>query len=218
MLLSLIRKAHTRLNGKTPLMSKIIGTAQHFFFSPSNVLPLSPSSHKHIHRCSLLLLDCVNMEALSGAASGIAVVSLALQLVQSIVAIRAFIKDVKDAPKELERLVDKLEQLEALLDEARKILEQRSSLQGLPFPAPSLVIFNCLKGCEKSLQPLVDIVTKFTTPSSSHIGSTAAKLKREIKLGIKVKEIATFETRIQQDIDLLSTTLVMNTNTILWVI
>jgi hypothetical protein len=155
------------------------------------------------------------MEALSGVASGIAVVSLALQLIQSIVAIRAFVRDVKDAPKELERLVDKLEQLEALLEEARKILEQQLSLQGLPFPAPSLAIFTCLHGCEKSLQPLVDIVQRFTTPSKSQMGLTAAKFRNEIKLGMKTKEIATLETRIQQDIDLLSTTLVMNTNTIL---
>jgi hypothetical protein len=68
------------------------------------------------------------MEALSGAASGIAVVSLAIQLIQSVALVREFVHDVKGASKELDRLVARLELLNALLENARKILEQQLSL------------------------------------------------------------------------------------------
>jgi hypothetical protein len=51
------------------------------------------------------------MEALSGVASGVAIASLSTQLVQSIGTIKTFIRNVKDAPKELDRLVDLLGRL-----------------------------------------------------------------------------------------------------------
>lgn len=154
------------------------------------------------------------MEALSGAASGIAVVSLTIQLIQSVALIREFIKDVKGASKELHRLVGKLELLNALLENVQKVLEQQSSLSGTHFPAPSMAIFNCLQGCEDSIQPLVNIVKKLSLPQSQS-GSSTARLKSEIKLGLKTKEIATLETRIQHDIDLLTNSLSINQSGIL---
>ncbi|CAN9467705.1 unnamed protein product [Alternaria alternata] len=154
------------------------------------------------------------MEALSGAASGIAVVSLAIQLIQSVALIREFIKDVKGASKELHRLVGKLELLNALLENVQKVLEQQSSLSGTHFPAPSMAVFNCLQGCEDSIQPLVNIVKKLSLPQSQS-GSSTARLKSEIKLGLKTKEIATLETRIQHDIDLLTNSLSINQSGIL---
>jgi hypothetical protein len=154
------------------------------------------------------------MEALSGAASGIAVVSLTIQLIQSVALIREFIKDVKGASKELQRLVGKLELLNALLEDVQKALEQQSSLQGMHFPAPSMAIFKCLQDCEESIHPLVDVVKKLSLPQPQSSSSTA-RLKSEIKLGLKTKEITTFETRIQHDINLLTTSLSVNQNSIL---
>ncbi|KAB2104462.1 hypothetical protein AG0111_0g7834 [Alternaria gaisen] len=154
------------------------------------------------------------MEALSGAASGIAVVSLTIQLIQSIALIREFIKDVKGASKELQRLVGKLELLKALLEDARKVLEQQSSLQKMHFPTPSMAVFRCLQDCEKSIEPLVDIVKKLSLPQSQSSSSTA-RLKNEIKLGLKAKDISTLETRIQHDIDLLTNSLSINQSGIL---
>ena len=154
------------------------------------------------------------MEALSGAASGIAVISLTIQLIQSVALIREFIKDVKGASKELHRLMGKLELLNALLENVQNVLEQQSSLSGMHFPAPSVAIFKCLQGCEDSIQPLVDIVKKLSLPQSQSSSSTA-RLKSEIKLGLKTKEITTLETRIQHDIDLLTTSLPVNQNSIM---
>ncbi|CAN9449549.1 unnamed protein product [Alternaria alternata] len=145
------------------------------------------------------------MEALSGAASGIAVVSLTIQLIQSVALVREFIHDVKGASKELHRLVAKLELLNALLEDARKVLEQQSSLLEMHFPAPSMAIFKCLQDC---------IVEKLRLPQSQSSSSTA-RLKSEIKLGLKTKEITTLETRIQHDIDLLTNSLSINQSGIL---
>ena len=169
------------------------------------------------YHCTSSLADIptsLSMEALSGAASGIAVVSLTIQLIQSVALVREFIKDVKGASRELHRLVDRLELLNALLEDARKVLEQQSSLLGMHFPAPSTAIYKCLQDCEKSIEPLVDIVKKLSLPQSQS-GSSTARLKSEIKLGLKTKEIATLETRIQHDIDLLTNSLSINQSGIL---
>lgn len=154
------------------------------------------------------------MEALSGVASGIAVASLAIQLVQSVGTIKTFIRNVKDAPKELERLVELLERLGALLEDVRDVMERQSSLQGQHFPAPSMTIFKCLQSCEKTLQPLHNTVDKFNT-SQPQVGSMMAKLKNEVKLGLKAKNIADFETRIDQEINYLHAALGMNSTSIL---
>ncbi|CAO2647786.1 Nn.00g087080.m01.CDS01 [Neocucurbitaria sp. VM-36] len=154
------------------------------------------------------------MEALSGAASGIAVVSLSIQLVQSVGTIKTFIRNVKDAPKEFERLVELLERLSALLEDVCAVLERQSSLQGQHFPAPSMTIFKCLQGCEKTLQPLQNIVEKFDN-SQPHTASVIARFKNEVKLGLKAKDIAGFEMRIEQEINYLHAALGMNSTAIL---
>lgn len=61
------------------------------------------------------------MEPLSGAASAIAVVSLSIQLIESVDRIKSFIKNVKGAPKELERLVGLLTRLAAILHDAQNM-------------------------------------------------------------------------------------------------
>lgn len=61
------------------------------------------------------------MEALSGAASGMAVISLSIQLIQSVDKIRTFIRNVKGASAELERLAELLARLAAVLDDVRNL-------------------------------------------------------------------------------------------------
>ena len=61
------------------------------------------------------------MEALSGVASGMAVGSLSIQLIESVSKIRAFIKNVKGAPVELERLEELLARLAAVLQDVRSL-------------------------------------------------------------------------------------------------
>lgn len=63
------------------------------------------------------------------ATSGIAVASLAIQLLASTNTIRSFIRDVKDAPQELVRVANSLDRLSALFQDVVDLLEQQTLLQ-----------------------------------------------------------------------------------------
>jgi hypothetical protein len=55
------------------------------------------------------------MDGLSGTASGIAVVSLTFQIVESISKLRNFFESIKTAPKDIARIVENLQQLSSVL-------------------------------------------------------------------------------------------------------
>jgi hypothetical protein len=154
------------------------------------------------------------MEALSGAASGIAVVSLSIQLLQSVGTIKSFIQDVKGASKELERVVALLDRLNALLEDVRDVMERQTLLQGQHFPAPSQTVFDALKSCEGVLESLQSIVGKYQK-SLNYNASAMMKLKSDIKFSFKAKDIAGFEIKIQWEIDTLHTALGLNSTRIL---
>lgn len=156
------------------------------------------------------------MEVVSGVASGIAITSLSIQLLQTIGTIRTFIRDLKGASKELERLAALLDRLNAFLENVRAIMERQTSLQGQHFPAPSQVIFDALKSCETSLESLYSIIKKY---QGAHNGSVSAvvKLKDDIKFGFKKKDIAGFEVRIQREINYIYAALSLNSTSILYV-
>ncbi|KAH7088488.1 hypothetical protein FB567DRAFT_524479 [Paraphoma chrysanthemicola] len=154
------------------------------------------------------------MDGLSGVASGMAVASLSIQLIDSIGTIRAFIRDVKGASKELQRLAELLDRLRALLEDIRNVMKQQTSLQAQHFPAPSMTIFNSLKGCEEALRVLEQAVEKYTGARNG-AGSAMTRLKEDIRFGFKTKDIAAFEARIQREIDHLHTALGMNVTSIL---
>jgi hypothetical protein len=162
-----------------------------------------------LYPASAFLIVGIDMEALSGVASGIAVALLTLQLIQSVCVIKAFVYNLKDAAKELERLVTFLGRLEALLEAVRKNMGQQLLLQDQHFPTPSMTIFESLETCKNSLQPLLDISEKFRKPHSQ-FGSKVAIFKSELRLGLKAKEIDSFEMHIQQEITHLQANLMLN--------
>jgi hypothetical protein len=153
-------------------------------------------------------------EALSGVASGVAVASLSIQLIQSVGTIKTFVRNVKDATKELERLSELLGRLGALLEELRDVMERQSSLERHHFLAPSMTIFMGLQSCEKTLQPLSDIVEKLS-PSTLRFDPAVTSLKSGFKASFKAKDIAEFEMRMERDITNLHATLGTNTTAIL---
>ena len=65
------------------------------------------------------------MDPFGAAASGIAVVSLAIQLVDSVRQLQRFLRSVSEAPKELKRLINLLEQLELILDNIGSFIENQ---------------------------------------------------------------------------------------------
>ena len=66
----------------------------------------------------------------------VGIVSLSLQLIETIDKIKTFVSDVKDAPKELIRLGDLLDRLEALIQDIHTAMENQKSLLGQQIPAP----------------------------------------------------------------------------------
>lgn len=64
------------------------------------------------------------MDGLRGAASGIAVISLAIQLASSIQDIQRFMRNVSGASKELERLMNLLDQLYLLLHGIKSFMQK----------------------------------------------------------------------------------------------
>lgn len=157
------------------------------------------------------------MEVFAVATGGMAVLSLSIQLIQSIGTIQTFIRNVEDAPDELVRLGKKLEGLKALLEDVRSVIERQSSLQGQHFPAPSMTIFSCLQSCEESLQPLQDLMAKYQKPQT-HANSTmvrVARWKNDLSISFKAKDIGGFEVRIQQEINNLQAALGVNMTSIM---
>jgi hypothetical protein len=154
------------------------------------------------------------MEALSAVASGMAVASLSIQLLQSVGTIKSFIRDVKGASKELERLETLLDRLNALLEDVHDVMERQTSLQGQHFPAPSQMIFDVLKSCEGSLEALQSVIVKYKRTSNGNT-STVKKLKDDIKFSFKAKDVAEFEVRMQREIDHLHAALGLNSTKIL---
>jgi hypothetical protein len=164
---------------------------------------------------SRLLNTDFRMEPLSGVASGMAVVSLSLQLIQSVFIINTFIRAVKGASKELERLVESLDRLRALLEDICQLMElQTSRSTSSPgIPMPSMTIFNCLKSCEHQLLPLQSIVDKYGNVQSRD-RSKGGKLWDSVTMGFKTKDIQGFEAHIQQEMANLTTALIMNSTSI----
>jgi hypothetical protein len=154
------------------------------------------------------------MEALSGVASGMAVVSLTVQLMQSTNTIKTFIRDVKGASKELERLSELLDCLSALLTDVHDVMERQTSLKHCPLPPQT--IFDCLKGCKGSLGLLEDIARKYERKQSGS-ASAMRKLKDDIRFGFKTQDITGIEARIQRDINGLDTALGTNATNIQYV-
>jgi hypothetical protein len=151
------------------------------------------------------------MEVLSSVASGMAVVSLTVQLLKSANTIKTLIRDVEGASKELQRISELLECLSALLADVRDVMERQTSLQHCPLPPQT--IFDCLKSCQSSLGLLEEIAGIYKRRRG---GSALAirNLKDDIRFGFKTQDITNIEARIQRDINGLNTALGTNTTNI----
>lgn len=98
------------------------------------------------------------MEGLSGAASAIAIVSLAVQLVDTVQEIRKFLKNVQDAPTEVLRLLETLDQLQGTLDNVRQLIDHQFLV--LRLPGSPVFITKAMENCEKQIKALETLVCK----------------------------------------------------------
>jgi hypothetical protein len=128
------------------------------------------------------------MDGLSAAASGIAVASLAIQLVDSVREIHRFFRTLKDAPEELDRLLDLLEHMELMLDNIAKLVDRDSDI------SPS--VLKAIQSCEKALNKLDGLIQKVKRDSSAQ-----SPLKRSLgffKFACKKEEVEDIERQLDR--------------------
>jgi hypothetical protein len=148
------------------------------------------------------------MEGLGVAASGIAVVSLAVQLVGSIRDIRRFLGQVSGAPRELKRLINLLEQLELILQNIGMVVENQRKHNGTGDVDVSSSVLRAIEACESRVATVQEVVDSAKRSSISSNRTTRAL--GSFKLACKKREIEDFESQLLNAISLLN--LVMTTN------
>ena len=143
------------------------------------------------------------MDPLSTAASGIAVISLAVQLAGSVQDIYHFLRGMNDAPKEFARLVGLLEQLHCILDGIQALHSKEKPQDSIPKMHSS--VMSALKMCQSRVDLLEGIVDKAKSdPSkSSKVSNTFASLK----LTLKKKDVEEFESQLARAMMMLQTSL-----------
>ena len=95
---------------------------------------------------------------MDGVSSAFAVVSLAVQLVETGEKISKFLSSVKDAPNEVIKLYQTLDQLNNTLKQVSYLLEQQYLV--LRLPGTPVFLTNALGTCKKRINILEDVIRK----------------------------------------------------------
>ena len=95
---------------------------------------------------------------MDGASSAFAVVSLAIQLVETGEKINSFLTSVQDAPREVINLGQTLDQLNTTLKQVSYLFEQQYLV--LRLPGSPVFITNALENCENRIKTLEDVIHK----------------------------------------------------------
>lgn len=148
------------------------------------------------------------MDGLSAAASGIAVVSLALQLVGSVRDIRRFLHGMSEAPEELKRLMDLLEQLEIILEQVGLLAQRQRGNTRVERTSVMTGVLRAITTCQKKLELLEGVVkaTKDVKASSNRVTRTLGSFK----LVCKKTDIRWIEQQLNEAVNLLSLTMMAN--------
>lgn len=146
-------------------------------------------------------------EVFGVAASAIGLVSFPLQLLKAVQEIHSLLAHFKGAREEILRLVEKLSQLEGILQDVENIAEMQKVQRGTP--ELPLTVYDSLKACEKDLGPLKALVENVKRDR----GSPRIKGKwASFKTVYKEKDINIFEKRLNRSIQLLMMSMVANEN------
>jgi len=148
------------------------------------------------------------MDPFSATASGFAVVSLAIQLVDSVREIKRFLRNVSEAPKELKRLLHLLEQLELILENIGAQMAKQQKNSGESDDGTITSVQKAMKMCESELLNLEIFVQK--AKKASEAGNKVTRTVGAFKLACKKKEVEEFEGQLQRAINLLDVTMTIN--------
>ena len=130
---------------------------------------------------------------MDGVSSAFAVVSLAIQLVETGENISKFLTSVQDAPSEVIRLGQTLDQLNSTLKQVSYLLEQQYLV--LRLPGSPVFITNALGNCEKMIKKLEDVVEKAKT--SMNRGNRAQRSWAAMRLVSKKDDIRDMQNQLR---------------------
>jgi hypothetical protein len=148
------------------------------------------------------------MDGLSAGASIIAVVSLAVQLLDTVREVRSFLRNVSDAPKELTRLIGLFDQLELIVENISLLMKRQRQYNGDMDDMICASVHKALRTCETKLAILDEMVKKAMTASEGK--HKAARSFGSFRLACKKKDIEEFETQLRHAVTILDLTMTMN--------
>lgn len=148
------------------------------------------------------------MDGLSAAASGIAVVSLAIQLVGAVRDIQRFLRNVSEAPKELRRLIELLEQLELILESIGTVVDRQRRQSGDADTAVSEPVLRAMRSCENLLAKLGNVVDAARKSDDARFKATRSL--GSLRLVCKKRDIEDLERQLHDAISMLNLTMTTN--------
>ena len=143
------------------------------------------------------------MDVVSGA---FAVLSLGIQLAESVKKANTFLKDVQKAPDELMRLVETLDQLAALLIQVDDLIEQQQRTDGLL--GPSGLLQSALQSCRLSVGMLEVFVNKLQVSFDRQ--GRVKKVWASLKTVVKKEDTERLRGRIHENMTALQSALLIN--------
>ena len=126
-------------------------------------------------------------------ASIFAVLSLTIQLIDTVSKLNRFLRSVQGAPHEIVRLIEDLDHLRDYLDHAKLLAEQHQA--SINPPGSTATLLKALNSCRLSLEGLADLMS-----TVENLGSNSGGLRRTwsgLKVVSKKGEIQQFQGRIQ---------------------
>ena len=151
---------------------------------------------------------------MDGVASAFAVISLALQLVETSEKISNFLKSIQDTSNEIVRLGQTLDQLNRTLKQVGSLLEQQYLI--LRLPGSPIFVTNALGNCEKTVKRLEEIIKKIRR-DKNHQNRTY-RLRATIDFVLKKEDIREMRNQIRDAETGLQTTILNNSWQLLYVI
>lgn len=148
------------------------------------------------------------MDALSGVASIFSLISLAVQLAGTVQDVKNLISSIQDAPKELDRLTNQLNQLDTIAHSIKLLLERQQKLGHGVDSEIRQTIFKALQTCNQKMSKIEDIVKR-----TGKLENGQNKLSRKwnsIRLALHKEDIEEFEVALDRAISVLNLALMLN--------
>lgn len=149
------------------------------------------------------------MDGLSGAASLIQVISLAIQLGDSVFKFSRALKSIRNASKDLQVLAKDLERLRGILSEVAWIAQEQQN-QSIASP-PSVNLYTALENCRMRFEALEVFATKL---NASLQRKGMQKTLGALKIPGRRGTLRDLQTELDRSIEHLGTLLILNTTKI----